>query len=195
MSVEHQLLGLAEVGAHERHAAVRQLHVCRLDHQWQTLQRDRLVAPVELIRLAWGKTQRHECLGRNPCPFVPPCLDEPVHAVVRAVIAAPAQLLEQPLGRTTLPLRQRRFRFQDLRQNRDPLAELRPRLHAPRVLELGLLPADDFTHLARDTDGVRTISLIGRRCSKKARRIWPIRSTPIIPQMPFPATKGQRNGH
>jgi hypothetical protein len=31
---------------------VRQLHVRRLDGQRQALERDRLVAPVELIRLA-----------------------------------------------------------------------------------------------------------------------------------------------
>src|SRR5208282_6081623 len=35
-------LGLAEVDAHVRHAAVRQLHVRRLDHQRQPLKRDRL---------------------------------------------------------------------------------------------------------------------------------------------------------
>ena len=38
VGVEHQLLGLAEVDAHERHAAVRQLHVRRLDRQRQPLQ-------------------------------------------------------------------------------------------------------------------------------------------------------------
>ena len=120
VGVEHQLLGLAEVGAHERHAAVRQLHVRRLDRQRQTLQRDRLVAPVELVSLARGKAHRHERLGRNPCPFVPPRLDEPVHAIVRAVIAAPAQLLEQTLRRAPLPPRQLRFLLQDLGQNRRP---------------------------------------------------------------------------
>jgi hypothetical protein len=32
------------------------------------LEGDRLVAPVELIRLAWGKAQRYECVDRNPWP-------------------------------------------------------------------------------------------------------------------------------
>src|SRR5215208_7115073 len=38
--------------------------------------------------------------------------------------------------------------------------------------------------VARDTDSVRTISLIVRCCSKYARRISPILSTPIIPISP-----------
>src|SRR5271166_7139107 len=38
--------------------------------------------------------------------------------------------------------------------------------------------------VARDTESVRTISLIGRSCSKYARRISPILSTPIIPIRP-----------
>ena len=94
VSVEHQFLRLAKVDPHERHAAVRQLHVRRLDHERQPLQRDRLVAPVELIRLAGGKAHRHERLHRNPRPFDPPRLDEPMNAVVGAVIATATQLLE-----------------------------------------------------------------------------------------------------
>ena len=127
--VEHQLLRLAEVGAHERHAAVRQLHVRRLDHQRQPLQRDRLVAPVELVRLAGSKAQRHVGLLRHPRALLAPCPGEPMHAVMRAVIAAPAQLLEQTLRRSPLPPRQLGLLLQDLGQNRDPLAELRRRLH------------------------------------------------------------------
>ena len=38
--------------------------------------------------------------------------------------------------------------------------------------------------VARDTDSVLTISLIGNCRSKNARRIWPILSTPIIPRSP-----------
>ena len=94
VGAEDQFLGLAEIGADERHAAVRQLHVRRLDHQRQPLERDRLVAPVELVGLPGIKTHRHECLRRNPGPFVPPGPHEPVHTVVRAVIAAPTQILE-----------------------------------------------------------------------------------------------------
>jgi hypothetical protein len=128
VGVEYKLLGLVEVDPHERHPAVRQLHVRRLDHQRQTLKRDRLVAPVELVRLAWGEAHRYERVSRNPRSLVPPGSDEPMHAVVGAVIAATAQLFEQPLGRTPLPLGRPRFRLKDLRQNHDPFAELGRRL-------------------------------------------------------------------
>jgi len=36
-------------------------------------------------------------MHRNPGAFIAPALDEPMHAVVSAVISAPAQFLEQPL--------------------------------------------------------------------------------------------------
>ena len=50
MGVEHQLLGLAKINSNERHTAVRQLHVRRLDRQRQPLERDRLVAPDPMGR-------------------------------------------------------------------------------------------------------------------------------------------------
>jgi hypothetical protein len=184
MRVEHQLLGLAEIGAHERHPAVRQLHVRRLDGQRQALERDRLVAPVELIRLAGREAQRHKRLYRNPCPLVPPRFREPVHAVVRAVIAAAAQLFEQPLGRSTLPPGQFGFFLQNLDQNLNPLAQLWRRLNTALIPKLSGLAADTLRTVARDTDSVLTISLIGKCRSKNARRIWPILSTPIIPISP-----------
>ena len=69
-----------------------------------------------------------------------------MHAVVGAVVAAPAQLLEQALGRATLPPRQLGFLLKNLGQNLDPLAQLGRRLHAALILELGRLTADDLAH-------------------------------------------------
>ena len=124
VGVKHQLLGLAKVDAHKRHAAVRQLHVRRLDHQRQARKRDRLVAPVELVGLPRREAHRHIGMDRNAGSFVAPSLDEPMHAVVGAVISAPTQLLKQPLGRAAFPLRQLRFLLQNLRQSLNPIAEL-----------------------------------------------------------------------
>ena len=84
-------------------------------------------------------------MGRNPGAFVTPPLDEPMHAVVRAVISAPTKLFEQPLRRTALPLRQLGFRLENLRQRIDPNAKLRRRLNVPSVFELGSEASD---HLA-----------------------------------------------
>ena len=146
VGIEHQFLRLAEVGPHKRHPAVRQPHVRRLDHQRQSLKRDRLVAPVELVGFARRKAHRHKRLCRNPRSFLPPFLHEPMNAVVRAVIATAAQLLEQPLRRAPFTLRQLRFRLHDLRQRSDPLAKLRRRLNLSRVLERGPARAHHLAH-------------------------------------------------
>ena len=105
MGVEHQLLGLAKINSNERHPAVRQLHVRRLDRQRQPLERDRLVAPIELIGFPRREAHRHIGMRGNPGPFLAPGPHEPMHAVVGAVISAPTQFLEQPLRRASLPLR------------------------------------------------------------------------------------------
>jgi hypothetical protein len=144
--VANQFLGLAEIGAHERHAAVRQLHMRGLDHQRQPGQRDRLMAPVELICLAWREAQRNISLDRNPRLLSPPSLGKPMHAIVRTVIAAPAQLFEQALRRAAFPPRQLGFLFQNLGQNADPLAKLRRRLHVAFILELRRLATDHLAH-------------------------------------------------
>ncbi len=73
MGIEHQFLRLPKINPHERHPAVRQLHVRRLDHQRQALERDRFVAPVELVGLARCKTHRHISLCRRPPPIAAPC--------------------------------------------------------------------------------------------------------------------------
>jgi len=89
-----------------------------------------------------------------------------MHAVVGAAISAAAQFLEQPLRRAALALGQRGLRLQNLRQRLDPNAQLRRRLNVPRVLELRLWPRMTLRTVARETESVRTISLIDRFCSK-----------------------------
>ena len=49
--------------------------------------------------------------------------------------------------------------------------------------------------VARETDSVRTISLIGQCRSKNARRISPILSTPIIPSSPSRPTLANGREH
>src|SRR5258708_12534325 len=97
MRVEHQLLSLAEVDAHKRHAAVRQLHVRRLDRQRQALERDRLVAPVKLVGFPRRKAHRHIGMSRDPAAFLAPGLDEPPPASLPALIPPPPHSLKPPL--------------------------------------------------------------------------------------------------
>ncbi len=195
VGVEHQLLGLAEVSAHERHPAVRQLHVRRFDGQRQTLQGDRFVAPVELVGLARGKAHRHKRPRRNPCPFLPPRLDEAVHTVVRTVIAAPTQLLEQPLRRPPLAPWQSGFLLEHLVENRHPLTELRHWLHAASVSELGL-PAAVHSPNGRPRHRKPPHDLLDRQTLLKIGATDPADQihTDHPPPTPFPATEGQRKG-
>jgi hypothetical protein len=51
-------------------------------------------------------------MDRNSGTFVPPSLDEAMHAVVRAIVTATAQLFEQALGRAAFPPRQLCFLLQ-----------------------------------------------------------------------------------
>ena len=62
----------------------------RLDRKRQTPKRDCLVAPVELIRLAWRKAHRHERSGGNAGPFLAPELSKAVLAIVGTVVSAAA---------------------------------------------------------------------------------------------------------
>src|SRR5882762_3377779 len=96
--------------------------------------------PVELVGLPRREAHRHIGMDRNAGSFVAPSLDEPMHAVVGAVISAPTQLLKQPLGRTAFPLRQLRFLLQNLRQSLNPIAEFGRGLNPALVLELGQGP-------------------------------------------------------
>ncbi|QGM95806.1 hypothetical protein F7D13_17025 (plasmid) [Methylocystis rosea] len=66
MRVEHHLLRVAEISAHERHAAVGEPHLRQLHRQRQTVKFDPFMAPIELIGLARIKPQRHKRLRRSP---------------------------------------------------------------------------------------------------------------------------------
>jgi hypothetical protein len=58
MGVEHHLLGLARIGAHEQHAAMAKPHVGDLHDHRDPAQQDDFVAPIELISLTRRKAQR-----------------------------------------------------------------------------------------------------------------------------------------
>jgi hypothetical protein len=89
VGVEHQLLGLPEVAAYKRHAAVRQLHV-RLDRQRQILKRDRLVAqdlPPALTQIR-TKLKQHAGGDRQFVKVLGAVLDHGLAAVEAACAEA-----------------------------------------------------------------------------------------------------------
>jgi hypothetical protein len=96
----------------------------------------------------------------------------------------PSVVIGEPLANRPL-----RSRARITRLDRDPLDII----ECYGIRCAVVWPRITLRTVARDTDSLRTISLIGRCCSKYARRIWPIRSTPIIPN-PFPADIGLKEG-
>ena len=164
----------------------------RLDRERQARKRDRLVAPVKLVGFSRREAHRHIGMHRNPDVLIAPSLDEPMHAVVSAVISAPAQLLEQPLRRSAVSLRQLGFLLQDIRQNLDPCAELGRGLNSALVLELGLVTTHDLAH-RRTRYRQRSNDLLDRSMLLKIGAAY---LADLVhanhPRQPFPAAKAKR---
>ena len=146
VSVEDEFLRLPEIHSNERHPAVRQPHMGRFHHQRQSLRRDPLVAPVELVGFARRKAHRHIHFGRRSRALVTPCPGKAMDAVVGTLVAAAAQLLEKPLRRTPLPLGKRRLGLQQPGQVIHPGSQLRRRLDVAFIFELGLIATDNLAH-------------------------------------------------
>src|SRR6516225_2214138 len=107
---------------------------CFDDHGCAAEQND-FVAPVELIGFAGRKAQRN--IGRRRCLTVllGPASGITAHRIVAAVIAAPAQLLEDPDYRQLLARGSNRIGRQQLLEVGGPSPQLWPRLHLALVLE------------------------------------------------------------
>lgn len=103
VGVEHHLLRLARIGAHEQHPAVAEADVRHLHRHRRAAQHDDLVAPIKLVRFARRKAQRH--IGfRHRRPALPaPGLGVAPHRVVAPLIAKPAQVLEHANQRQPFP--------------------------------------------------------------------------------------------
>src|SRR5262245_6754967 len=96
MGVEPQLLRLPRIGSCEQHAAVAEPDMSDLHDDRGAAQQHYLVAPVELVGFAWRKTQRDISGGRRLSAFFAPTPGVTPHGIVPAVIAAAAQLFEDP---------------------------------------------------------------------------------------------------
>lgn len=138
VSVEHHLLCLARVAPHEQHPAVAEPDMGGLHDHRHAIEQDNFMAPVELVGFAWGKAQRDiSHRGRLPAFFAPPPGVTP-HGIVTAVIAAAAQLFEDPDQCQLFTSRFGRVRRQQSVKLYCPSSQLWPRLHLPLVLERDL---------------------------------------------------------
>jgi hypothetical protein len=107
--VEHHLLRLARIRAHEHHPAVAQPRVRDLHGHRHAVQQDDLVTPVELVGFARRKRQRHEGRCSLARVLALPTPRIATNRIVAARIAQPMQILEQPDQRQTFPRRLRRI--------------------------------------------------------------------------------------
>jgi hypothetical protein len=94
--VEHHLLALARIGAHEQHAAVAQPDMRYFDRDCHAADQHDFMAPVELVRFTRREAQRYAgCRARRPVRSAPLSGVAP-DRVVAALVTEPVQLLENP---------------------------------------------------------------------------------------------------
>ena len=151
VGVEHHLLRLARIGAHEHHPAVAEADMRDLHGRRHPVHQDNLVAPVKLVGLARRERQRHIGVRRRARALLSPRDCIAANGGIAAFVTEVAQLLVYPdqrqpfSGRLALVFLKQRFK---------PLSPgTNPGLRLPRsfVMELGRVRADDLPHhLARD---------------------------------------------
>ncbi len=102
MGVEYHLLGLPRVTEAEDHPAMAQSHVRGLDRHWHAVNFELLVAPVELVGLSRGESQRDKGL-RHPVPFgFAPAGDMTPDSIIASLVTLPLKLLKQDLDRASM---------------------------------------------------------------------------------------------
>jgi hypothetical protein len=112
VGVEHHLLRLARIGAHEHHAAVAKTDVRDLHDRRHAVQHDDLVAPIKLVGLARRKSQRHISIRRRTRALLAPGNRIAANGGITSLVTEAAQVLvqsdeRQPLtGRLALVLLQ-----------------------------------------------------------------------------------------
>src|ERR1700738_4534900 len=135
VGIEHHLLGLARIGAHEQHSAMTQPEVRHLDGDRCAVDQYDLVAPVELVGFARREAQRYVGFRRRRPAFDAPLLGVTPDRIVAALVAETPQLLEYPDQRQPFARRSRLIIRQHPVEIAVPCSQLRPRLHHPHVLK------------------------------------------------------------
>jgi hypothetical protein len=100
--VEHHLLTLARIGAHEHHPAVTEPDMRDFQRRCHAADQRDLVAPVERVSLARRKAQRNIGVRRCARALLPPGDRIAPDRRVAASISKSAQILENPDQRQTL---------------------------------------------------------------------------------------------
>ena len=159
VGIEHHLLGFAQIRHRQEHAGVTQAQVGDLHRRRPTAQVDRLVAPVELVRLSRREALRDEDgAGAMPALLVPR-LDEALHRRIRAGETVLRQSIQQPLGGALLLARSLRVRGQHRLQLLHPRPHHRGALRALLVPRLGDLAVQVLRYrIARGRQPLRNLA-------------------------------------
>lgn len=174
MAVEHHLLRLALVGAHEQQSAVAEPDVGDLYHHRDAIQLHDFAAPVELVGFTRRKTQRYMGGRHRLTTHFGPAPGIATNGVVTTAISATTQLFEDPDQRQSLARRRVRVRRQQPVEFVLQRSDLRKRPRPSLVPELGRSRPD---HLADDL--ARQLQLTKDRLDRlpqdeNARRIFAI---------------------
>jgi hypothetical protein len=106
-----------------------------LHHHRHAIEQDDLMAPVELIGFSRRKAQRDIGYSGRLSALLAPSPGVTAHGIITAVIAAPAQLFEDPDQRKLLASGFGRIPCQQSVELCCPSSQLRPRLDHTLVLE------------------------------------------------------------
>ena len=94
VGVEHHLLRLARISAHEHHAAVAEADMGDLHGRGHPVHHHDLVAPIELVGLARCKNERHVSLRQRGAALLAPGDRITSNRGVAAAVTEAPQLLE-----------------------------------------------------------------------------------------------------
>lgn len=144
--VEYQLLSLTGIGPHEQHPAVAETDMSDLYRRGHAVEDHDLMAPVELVGLAWIEAQRDIGAGRRLLCRFRPTGRVSVHGIIAAVTAAFAHFLVDPDQCQAFPLRPSGILSQHVVQFGQRGIHLRTRLPRAATGELGRISSDDFPH-------------------------------------------------
>ena len=129
MGVEHHLLRLARISAHQHHAAMAETDMRDLHGRRHPDQHDDLVAPVELVGFTRRESQWDESARRRARVRLRPDRGVAADSVIAALVAERPQLLEKADQGQPLARRRFRVRRQQPIEFLFPSSQLRARLH------------------------------------------------------------------
>ena len=156
--VEHHLLALARIGAHEHHAAVAEPDVGDLHRRRHAVHDHDLVGPVELVGFPRRERQGNVGVRRRARVLLVPAPRIAPNSVVAALVAERPQRLVNADQRQPLARRGFRVRRQKPIEFVRPRSELRPRLDLAVIRKRRLPRPQDPPHrVARKMQGPRDL--------------------------------------